>query len=184
VLDRGCANFSELRVCELRRILFPRTPVNKGKIKAGRPVPGPSSRLYSLLGTVMRTASPARPRLIRARTVRVSQRRRCHSGQRQKASKQSRCNSPLHHFTSFPFLQKENRPTFVHRQVAGCATGSARFVSAHLNQGGLQSLYTSEYSVPLSYVVNLARRYSSLKSLVPKIAKMDAQVLSYCLPKC
>jgi hypothetical protein len=92
---------------ELPRKSIPRTPVNKGKIKAGRPVPGPSSRLYSLLGTVMRTASPARPRLIRARTVRVSQRRRCHSGQRQKASKQSRYNSLLHHFTSLPFLHFE-----------------------------------------------------------------------------
>jgi hypothetical protein len=30
VLDRGFANFLELRLAELRRILLPRTPVNKG----------------------------------------------------------------------------------------------------------------------------------------------------------
>jgi hypothetical protein len=30
-------NFVELRVCEVRRIPLPRTPVNKGKEKAGDP---------------------------------------------------------------------------------------------------------------------------------------------------
>ena len=47
MLDRGCANFRERRKGEVLRIHLPRTPVNKGKRKAGA------------LSGRMREASPA-----------------------------------------------------------------------------------------------------------------------------
>ena len=50
--------------------------------------------------------------------------------------------------TSSLFSPKGKPPTS--SEVAGCATGSARFLSAHLNEGGLQSLYTLRVVVFLS----------------------------------
>jgi hypothetical protein len=55
VLDRGYANFSELRACELRqgevpRIHIPRTRVNKGKEKGRSSAKEPQPTTTSLLG--------------------------------------------------------------------------------------------------------------------------------------
>ncbi len=77
-------------------------------------------------------------------------RERREAPERHRQRQHQRCDQQrdaLPHSSHLPslFLQKENRPTS--SEVAGCATGSTRFLSAHLDEGGLQSLYTSEYSL-------------------------------------
>ena len=42
--------------------------------------------------------------------------------------------------TSFTFSKRKTGPPLL-RGVAGCATGSARLLGAHLYEGGLRSLY-------------------------------------------
>jgi hypothetical protein len=54
-------------------------------------------------------------------------------------------SAPSDSLASFLFSEKENRlntSSCCEGCVAGCATGSARPLSAHQNGGGLQSLYT------------------------------------------
>src|SRR5215211_5862744 len=87
----------------------------------------------------MRLASPTRPRLIRARTVGVSQRRRCEAPQGDQCCGHEDYHSLLHHSPPFLFSKTKTGPPLSY-EVAGCAAGAVRPLSAHL-RSALPSLY-------------------------------------------
>src|SRR5215216_6388039 len=64
-----------------------------------------------------------------------------------------------------PIAQSETQPTTAFFSVAGCATGSARLLSAH-NWGGLQSLYIGLFLHQVhivATVAGLSRRFACVE---------------------
>src|SRR5918995_1642060 len=64
-----------------------------------------------------------------------------------------------------PFAQSETQPTTAFFSVAGCATGSARLLSAH-NWGGLLSLYFGLFLYQVHIVATVAgvsRRFACVE---------------------
>src|SRR5215217_720510 len=59
-----------------------------------------------------------------------------------------------------PIAQSETQPTTAFYSVAGCATGSARLLSAHLYGGRLLSLYIGLFLYQVHRVATVAGRLS------------------------
>src|SRR5215208_3373601 len=68
-----------------------------------------------------------------------------------------------------PFAQSETQPTLAFSSAAGCATGSARLLSAH-NLSGLQSLYFGLFVYQVHIVATVSgvsRRFACVGLLCP-----------------
>src|SRR5215207_10783112 len=85
----------------------------------------------------------------------------------------------------FPYVpnQRQSRPSPQSWEVAGCATGSARLLSAH-NWGGLQSLYFRLFLYQVHIVASVASVSRPLL-LTLNLGKFSfCEVRSTCAPRC